>query len=107
MKEKYNSNVTLDGLNAAAMDLITDYIYTARVEITEENALHCFLHLITFRLIVSFGFYSPAVNQILMKVITNKGGLKSNVANAETISSVDTEHNGITFVSPPFLVLGC
>jgi len=38
MKEKYNSNVTLDGLNAAAMDLITGYIYTARVEITEENA---------------------------------------------------------------------
>ena len=38
MKEKYNRNVNLDGWNAAAMDLITGYIYTARVEITKENA---------------------------------------------------------------------
>jgi len=38
MKEKYDNNVKLEGLNAATMKLIMGFIYTARVEITKENA---------------------------------------------------------------------
>jgi len=38
MKEKYDKNVELEGLSAVTMELITGYIYTARVEITKDNA---------------------------------------------------------------------
>ena len=38
MKEKYDNNVKLERVNAATMELIMGYIYTARLEITKENA---------------------------------------------------------------------
>ena len=39
MKEKYENPIKLEGLNAATMEIVMGYIYTAKVEITKENAV--------------------------------------------------------------------
>jgi len=38
MKEKYETNVQLRGLNPSTMEIVMNYIYTARLEITKENS---------------------------------------------------------------------
>jgi len=81
MKEKYDKNINLEGLNAATMDLITGYIYTARVEITKDNAVALlsasdYLQIdgkSTLRVVILFSvqrrFASPCTNNYRIELI--------------------------------------